>query len=108
VTGTGTGMESLYGSPFDNEIDTDLTHNGRGMLSMANKGPGTNGSQFFITYSKQESFDGKYTLFGRVIGGFETLDALEMEPVSGKQFKPINKLAINSIKIHANPIADDE
>jgi len=74
---------------------------------MANKGSFTNGSQFFFTYSKQDSFDGKYTLFGKTIGGFETLDLLEMEPVTGK-YKPINKIEIESINIHSNPFADDE
>jgi len=74
---------------------------------MANKGPGTNGSQFFFSYSAQSSFDGKYTLFGKTIGGFETLDKLETEPVLGKQFKPINEIKIERIKIHANPFADD-
>jgi len=78
------------------------------MLSMANNGPKTNGSQFFFTYSKQEGFDGKYTLFGKIIGGFETLDSLEMEPILGKQFKPVNKLTITSMTIHANPFAEDE
>jgi peptidyl-prolyl cis-trans isomerase-like 3 len=78
------------------------------MLSMANKGEGTNGSQFFFTYSKQESLDGKYSLFGKVIGGFETLDAFELEPVTGKQYKPANSLSLESINIHSNPFADNE
>lgn len=52
-------------------------HNARGILSMANSGPNTNGSQFFITYAKQPHLNGLYTIFGRVIHGFEVLDIME-------------------------------
>lgn len=52
-------------------------HNARGMLSMANSGPNTNGSQFFISYAKQPHLNGLYTVFGRVIHGFEVLDLME-------------------------------
>jgi cyclophilin family peptidyl-prolyl cis-trans isomerase len=54
-----------------------LQHNARGMLSMANSGPNTNGSQFFISYAKQPHLNGLYTVFGRVIHGFEVLDLME-------------------------------
>jgi cyclophilin family peptidyl-prolyl cis-trans isomerase len=52
-------------------------HNARGILSMANSGPNTNGSQFFITYGKQPHLNGLYTIFGKVIHGFEVLDIME-------------------------------
>jgi len=52
-------------------------HNARGILAMANSGPNTNGSQFFITYAKQPHLNGLYTVFGRVIHGFEVLDLME-------------------------------
>lgn len=54
-----------------------LQHNARGILSMANSGANTNGSQFFITYAKQPHLNGLYTIFGRVIHGFEVLDIME-------------------------------
>lgn len=54
-----------------------LQHNARGILSMANSGPNTNGSQFFIAYAKQPHLNGLYTVFGRVIHGFEVLDLME-------------------------------
>jgi len=52
-------------------------HNARGILSMANSGPNTNGSQFFISYAKHPHLNGLYTVFGRVIHGFEVLDLME-------------------------------
>lgn len=54
-----------------------IQHNARGMLAMANSGPNTNGSQFFITYAKQPHLNGLYTIFGKVIHGFEVLDLME-------------------------------
>lgn len=52
-------------------------HNARGVMSMANSGPNTNGSQFFISYAKQPHLNGLYTVFGKVIHGFEVLDLME-------------------------------
>ena len=71
---------------------------------MANSGPNKNGSQFFITYAKHTSLDAKYTIFGKMIDGFETLDKLENQAV-GKNNRPLNDLEIVDMTIHANPIA---
>lgn len=68
-TGTGKGGQSIYGPQFDDEITTDLKHTGAGILSMANAGPDTNGSQFFITLAPTQWLDGKHTIFGRVQSG---------------------------------------
>ena len=106
-TNTGKGGESIYGKHFADEIHAELKHDRRGILSMANGGPNTNGSQFFILYSKQTSLDGKSTVFGKVIDGFDTLDKLEKEPV-GKANRPLNDLIIEEITIHSNPIALEE
>ncbi|KAL2903949.1 Peptidyl-prolyl cis-trans isomerase CYP18-1, partial [Bienertia sinuspersici] len=54
-----------------------LQHNARGIMSMANSGANTNGSQFFMTYAKQPHLNGLYTVFGKVIHGFEVLDHME-------------------------------
>ena len=71
---------------------------------MANSGPNKNGSQFFILYAKQPSLDGKYSIFGQMVDGFETLDKLEKEAV-GKNNIPLNDIKITDVTIHANPIA---
>ena len=74
---------------------------------MANSGPNKNGSQFFITYAKQQSLDGKYSIFGQLIDGNETLDKLEKEAV-GKGNRPLNDIKIKDVTIHANPFAQSD
>ncbi|KAF8397926.1 hypothetical protein HHK36_016852 [Tetracentron sinense] len=66
----------LYSSKFEDEIKPELKHTGAGILSMANAGPNTNGSQFFITLAPTQSLDGKHTIFGRVCGGMEIIKRL--------------------------------
>ncbi|KAF2362130.1 Cyclophilin-type peptidyl-prolyl cis-trans isomerase domain [Trinorchestia longiramus] len=105
-TGTGKGGSSIWGSKFEDEVRDDLKHNSRGIVSMASNGPDTNGSQFFITYSIQPHLDLKYTVFGKVIDGFDTLDELEKLPVDPKTFRPTSPTRLNSVTIHANPVAD--
>ena len=106
-TGTGKGGASVWGGAFDDEFHADNRHDRRGVLSMANKGADTNRSQFFITYDKQPHLNNKYTVFGRVIDGHETLDAMEKIPV-GKKDRPLTDITLSSITIHANPLADSE
>ena len=105
-TNTGKGGQSIWGKNYEDELDERIKHSKRGIVSMANKGPNTNGSQFFITYSKQSNLDMKYTIIGHVIDGMETLDELEKIPVNEKTFRPEYDIQIKSVTIHANPIAD--
>ena len=74
--GTGTGGESIYGGKFADE-DFTITHSAPGLLSMANSGPDSNGSQFFITTVPCPHLDGRHVIFGEVDSGFQTLGALE-------------------------------
>lgn len=102
---TGKGGTSIWGKPFADEFVSQLKHNARGVVSMANKGLDTNGSQFFICYGKQPHLNNKYTIFGRVISGWETLAAMEKAPVNEKN-KPLAPIVIERVTIHANPCAD--
>ena len=90
-TGTGKGGVSIYGKSFKDEFVPELKHDKRGIVSMANGGPNTNNSQFFITYSKQSHLNNVYTIIGKVIDGFEALDVMEREPVDPND-KPLNEI----------------
>ncbi|KAJ4983720.1 peptidyl-prolyl cis-trans isomerase-like 3 [Stagonosporopsis vannaccii] len=92
------------GGLFEDEFSPALRHNARGILSMANKGPNMNGSQFFITFGPAPHLDGKNTVFGKLLEGHEVLDEIEKVPVD-KKSRPHEKIVIESVTIHANPLA---
>jgi len=87
-TGTGSGGESLWGGSFADEIDPGLTFDKKGILAMANRGPDTNGSQFFITTVPTPWLNGKHTIFGQVSGGYDVVSKIESTP-TGQGDRPV-------------------
>ncbi|KAH3757955.1 peptidyl-prolyl cis-trans isomerase CYP18-2 [Pelomyxa schiedti] len=75
-TGTGKGGESIYGTTFEDEITRQLKHTGAGIIAMANSGPNTNGSQFYVSLAPCPWLDGKHTIFGRISTGMMTIKRL--------------------------------
>jgi peptidyl-prolyl isomerase D len=94
TNGNGTGGESIYGEKFPDE-NFIRKHDKPGLLSMANSGPNTNGSQFFITTVPTPHLDGKHVVFGQLIKGFNTMRAMEFTP-TGAQDRPIEDVVISN------------
>jgi cyclophilin family peptidyl-prolyl cis-trans isomerase len=92
--GTGTGSP---GYEFGGEFRTDVKHDRPGLLSMANAGPGTDGSQFFLTFVPTPWLDGKHTIFGEVVEGKETLQALEA--AGSRSGTPAQPLTLEAVTI---------
>jgi len=112
-TGTGRGGP---GYDFPDEFDPTLSHSGPGILSMANAGPGTNGSQFFITHKETPWLDGKHTVFGHVISGQNIVDSIEENDTienieiirTGDKAKAFNAAEIFKSKINEFKQAQEE
>lgn len=102
--GTGRGGKSAWGDPFEDEIVSSLKHDSRGVLSMANRGPKTNTSQFFILYKSASHLDGKHTVFGKLTS--ESLATLkQIEAVrTGSDDKPLEPIRIIKAGIIFNPL----
>ncbi len=86
-TGTGRGGKSVWGKPFNDEVSPEARFEKPGLLAMANAGPNTNGSQFFITTAKTPWLDMKHTIFGEVVSGYDVVEKIENAP-TGKFDKP--------------------
>jgi peptidyl-prolyl cis-trans isomerase-like 2 len=104
-TGTGGGGESAFMKPFKDEHDSRLNHDKRGVLSMANSGENTNGSQFFICFQPTPHLDLKHSIFGRVVGGLAVLDRIESIE-SNKQEVPLTDIVITGVQVIQNPIPE--
>ncbi|TKA70124.1 Peptidyl-prolyl cis-trans isomerase-like 1 [Cryomyces minteri] len=97
-TGTGRGGSSIWGEKFADEISPQLKHTGAGVLSMANSGPDTNGSQFFITLAPTPWLDGKHTIFGRVKGGMRVVQRMGLVK-TGEGDRPVEDVRILSARV---------
>ncbi|KAM0273903.1 hypothetical protein ACHAQH_008139 [Verticillium albo-atrum] len=97
-TGTGRGGASIYGDKFADEIHPDLGHNGAGILSMANAGPDTNGSQFFITLAPTPWLNRKHTIFGRVKSGLAVVKRMGLVK-TGAEDRPVDEVKILKTRV---------
>ncbi len=106
-TGTGSGGASFWGGKFEDEFVSDLKHDTPGMLSMANAGPNTNGSQFFITLVPTPWLDGKHTVFGKVINGMDVVYAIgKVQTAAGD--KPVDEIVMEEVIIEKRAGASTE
>ncbi|MFA6281988.1 MAG: peptidylprolyl isomerase [Candidatus Omnitrophota bacterium] len=92
-TGTGRGGESIWGKPFEDEVSVSVKFDKPGLLAMANAGPGTNGSQFFITTIPTPWLNMKHTIFGEVVSGYDVVEKIENSEV-GSMDKPVEEVRI--------------
>ena len=87
-TGTGAGGESIWGKPFEDEVSPTVKFGKAGILAMANAGPGTNGSQFFITTAATPWLNMHHTIFGEVVSGYDVVQKIENTQTSASD-KPV-------------------
>lgn len=104
-TGTGKGGTSIWGKNFQDEFDGPLTHDSRGVMSMANKGKNTNSSQFFILYKPAKHLDRKHTIFARVVGGLDVLAKMESSPV-GAGDRPVDDIIMENVVVFVDPFEE--
>jgi len=91
--GTGRGGNSIWGRPFEDEFKEEVTFDKAGILAMANAGPGTNGSQFFITTAPTPWLNQRHTIFGEVTKGYENIKKIENQPTDSRD-KPLTEQKI--------------
>ncbi|KAF9108746.1 hypothetical protein BGX27_008246 [Mortierella sp. AM989] len=92
----GTGGESIYGGPLQDEGGFKRKHDIEGLLSMANKGPNTSSSQFFLTTRPTPHLDGKHVVFGRVVKGYDVVEKIENTPTDERNDRPLSTVMISN------------
>ena len=97
-TGSGRGGESLWGGKFKDEIVSSLVFDQKGLIAMANAGPNTNGSQFFITLVSTPWLNGHHTIFGKVISGMDVVEAIG-KVQTGQMDRPLKDVVMESVTI---------
>lgn len=105
-TGTGKGGESIWGTPFKDEFTGTYKHDARGVLSMANAGTNTNNSQFFITLGSCSHLDRKHTVFGRLVGGANTLIHIENVDVDPETSRPLDPITFMAAEVFVDPFEE--
>jgi len=104
---SGKGGESIWGRDFPDEFVKTLKHDGVGVLSMANSGKNTNGSQFFVLYKSAPHLDNLHTVFGKLVGGMEVLKAMALVE-SDEYDRPVQDIVILDTFVYFNPFSKEE
>jgi len=101
--GNGTGGQSIWGGTFDDEFNENYKFDSAGVMAYANRGPNTNGSQFFITLEPTPSLNFHFTIFGKVVDGMDVVKAIGKVPTAKPYDKPVTPVVMDSVYVERIP-----